>query len=89
MTRLCNNICTSVPWQTLQAANKVKAIWRLSELLTTKLPTGTFPVKVNYLAPWLHYPCFQQITSCHLFQSQCMVQSNHEKWQSVRFLQGR
>nr|ACF87801.1 unknown [Zea mays] len=49
MTRLCNNICTSVPWQTLQAANKVKAIWRLSELLTTKLPTGTFPVKGDEL----------------------------------------
>jgi hypothetical protein len=32
-------------------ANKVKAIRRLRELLTTKLPTGTFPVKVNYLAP--------------------------------------
>ncbi|WCJ41416.1 Ankyrin repeat family protein [Euphorbia peplus] len=27
-------------------ANKVKAIRRLRELLTTKLPTGTFPVKV-------------------------------------------
>ncbi|PKA58763.1 hypothetical protein AXF42_Ash000856 [Apostasia shenzhenica] len=27
-------------------ANKVKAIHRLRELLTTKLPTGTFPVKV-------------------------------------------
>ncbi|CAF2076373.1 BnaC01g30520D [Brassica napus] len=27
-------------------ANKVKAICRLRELLTTKLPTGTFPVKV-------------------------------------------
>ena len=50
-------------------ANKVKAIRRLRELLTTKLPTGTFPVKVNYLAPWLHYPCFQQITSCHLLHA--------------------
>jgi len=28
-------------------ANKVKAIRRLRELLTTKLPTGTFPVKVQ------------------------------------------
>lgn len=28
-------------------ANKVKAVRRLRELLTTKLPTGTFPVKVN------------------------------------------
>lgn len=28
-------------------ANKVKAIRRLRELLTTKLPSGTFPVKVN------------------------------------------
>jgi hypothetical protein len=27
-------------------ANKVKAVRRLRELLTTKLPTGTFPVKV-------------------------------------------
>jgi hypothetical protein len=27
-------------------ANKVKAIRRLRELLTTKLPMGTFPVKV-------------------------------------------
>jgi hypothetical protein len=31
-------------------ANKVKAVRRLRELLTTKLPTGTFPVKVHYLA---------------------------------------
>ena len=30
-------------------ANKVKAIRRLRELLTTKLPQGTFPVKVNYI----------------------------------------
>lgn len=30
-------------------ANKVKAIRRLRELLTTKLPTGTFPVKVCYV----------------------------------------
>lgn len=30
-------------------ANKVKAIRRLRELLTTKLPKGTFPVKVCYL----------------------------------------
>lgn len=30
-------------------ANKVKAIRRLRELLTTKLPMGTFPVKVLYL----------------------------------------
>ncbi|CAN0892715.1 Ankyrin repeat domain-containing protein 13B [Linum grandiflorum] len=29
-------------------ANKVKAIRRLRELLTTKLPSGTFPVKVKY-----------------------------------------
>jgi len=28
-------------------ANKVKAVRRLRELLTTKLPTGTFPVKVT------------------------------------------
>ncbi|URD81026.1 ankyrin repeat domain containing protein [Musa troglodytarum] len=28
-------------------ANKVKAVRRLRELLTTKLPQGTFPVKVN------------------------------------------
>lgn len=28
-------------------ANKVKAIRRLRELLTTKLPMGTFPVKVS------------------------------------------
>ena len=28
-------------------ANKVKAIRRLRELLTTKLPYGTFPVKVT------------------------------------------
>jgi hypothetical protein len=32
-------------------ANKVKAVRRLRELLTTKLPTGTFPVKVtNHLS---------------------------------------
>jgi hypothetical protein len=30
-------------------ANKVKAIRRLRELLTTKLPLGTFPVKVNQI----------------------------------------
>lgn len=30
-------------------ANKVKAIRRLRELLTTKLPHGTFPVKVIYI----------------------------------------
>lgn len=30
-------------------ANKVKAIRRLRELLTTKLPSGTFPVKVSFL----------------------------------------
>ena len=41
-------------------ANKVKAIRRLRELLTTKLPLGTFPVKVNQilrslaLFNWLH-----------------------------------
>lgn len=29
-------------------ANKVKAIRRLRELFTTKLPKGTFPVKVNF-----------------------------------------
>lgn len=32
-------------------ANKVKAVRRLRELLTTKLPTGTFPVKVISFAP--------------------------------------
>ncbi|KAF2530483.1 hypothetical protein F2Q70_00032212 [Brassica cretica] len=32
-------------------ANKVKAVRRLRELLTTKLPTGTFPVKVNIFCP--------------------------------------
>jgi hypothetical protein len=36
-------------------ANKVKAIRRLRELLTTKLPLGTFPVKVNQIP---------QISSC-------------------------
>ena len=30
-------------------ANKVKAVRRLRELLTTKLPQGTFPVKVIYV----------------------------------------
>ncbi|KAL2942716.1 Ankyrin repeat domain-containing protein 13B [Bienertia sinuspersici] len=30
-------------------ANKVKAVRRLRELLTTKLPTGTFPVKVQMI----------------------------------------
>lgn len=33
-------------------ANKVKAIRRLRELFTTKLPKGTFPVKVNFFY-WL------------------------------------
>ncbi|WOL11278.1 hypothetical protein Cni_G20040 [Canna indica] len=28
-------------------ANKVKAVWRLRELLTTKFPPGTFRVKVS------------------------------------------
>ena len=28
-------------------ATKVKAVWRLRELLTTKFPLGTFPVKVS------------------------------------------
>jgi ankyrin repeat domain-containing protein 13 len=32
-------------------ANKVKAVRRLRELLTTKLPTGTFPVKVTIWQP--------------------------------------
>jgi ankyrin repeat domain-containing protein 13 len=32
-------------------ANKVKAVRRLRELLTTKLPTGTFPVKVTIRQP--------------------------------------
>ena len=31
--------------------NKVKAVRRLRELLTTKPPTGTFPVKVNFFCP--------------------------------------
>jgi len=31
-------------------ANKVKAIGQLRELLTTKLPMGTFPVKVSVLS---------------------------------------
>ncbi|CAL5343016.1 unnamed protein product [Camellia sinensis] len=31
-------------------ANKVKAVRRLRDLLTTKLPHGTFPVKTHYLA---------------------------------------
>ena len=30
-------------------ANKVKAVRRLRELFTTKLPPGTFPVKVSFL----------------------------------------
>ncbi|TQD70869.1 hypothetical protein C1H46_043601 [Malus baccata] len=55
-------------------ANKVKAIRRLRELLTTKLPMGTFPVKVCHLpiiillpylvygfldAPLLSFPFYQ------------------------------
>lgn len=35
-------------------ANKVKAIRRLRELLTTKLPLGTFPVKVCVSISFLH-----------------------------------
>jgi hypothetical protein len=41
-------------------ANKVKAIRRLRELLTTKLPMGTFPVKVchpRFLSLFLFCPC--------------------------------
>lgn len=38
-------------------ANKVKAIRRLRDLLTTKLPAGTFPVKVrsNFVNQWLSF----------------------------------
>jgi len=35
-------------------ANKVKAIRRLRELLTTKLPHGTFPVKVTQISSYSH-----------------------------------
>ncbi|KAK4766686.1 hypothetical protein SAY87_008328 [Trapa incisa] len=38
-------------------ANKVKAIRRLRELLTTKLPNGTFPVKVNAVGPLFQFQC--------------------------------
>ena len=38
-------------------ANKVKAVRRLRELLTTKLPTGTFPVKViiSFALLWIPF----------------------------------
>lgn len=48
-------------------ANKVKAIRRLRELLTTKLPMGTFPVKVRFIfcSPWGH-AFFQRCTTSYL-----------------------
>ncbi|KAK8332457.1 hypothetical protein V6Z12_A10G140300 [Gossypium hirsutum] len=50
-------------------ANKVKAIRRLRELLTTKLPAGTFPVKVfcsfNYpIGLYYHCYSFLQFAFC-------------------------
>ena len=59
-------------------ANKVKAVRRLRELLTTKLPTGTFPVKVtiwqlDYVSMYHLSSNFQPIASCRLFESNCMA----------------
>jgi hypothetical protein len=45
-------------------ANKVKAIRRLRELLTTKLPQGTFPVKVTQIL---------SLTSFFNAQLRCML----------------
>lgn len=57
-------------------ANKVKAIRRLRELLTTKLPKGTFPVKVMFLLrPLLglgHVTCTVWIGSFFCFFSLAM-----------------
>jgi len=45
-------------------ANKVKAIRRLRDLLTTKLPMGTFPVKVLFF--FFHYMRFLYVLFCEI-----------------------
>ena len=68
-------------------ANKVKAVRRLRELLTTKFPPGTFPVKVKKFQPnWGNFDGVLYCSSFSLYEVYMKIFRRRESYERCVFV---